>query len=110
RAIKDDIGNHLRDPDLSASAVAKRLRISDSYLRKLFESEDTSFSNFVLRRRLVRAYRLLTDPRWAGRNVASIAFASGFGDLSYFNRSFKRLYGATPTDVRSGAGNQRTIL
>jgi AraC-like DNA-binding protein len=109
RAVKDDIEIHLHDPDLSAAAVAKRLRISDSYVRKLFENDDTSFGDFVLRRRLVSAHRRLTDPRWTSRNIASIAFASGFGDLSYFNRSFKRLYGATPSDVRSGASNQTTI-
>jgi len=70
-------------------------------MRKLFEHEGTSFTDFVLTRRLVRAHRLLTNPLWANRNIASIAFASGFGDLSYFNRTFKRLYGATPSDARS---------
>jgi AraC-like DNA-binding protein len=105
-AVKSDIETHLRDPDLSAVTVAKRLRISDSYIRKLFAGDNTSFSEFLLRRRLVRAYRLLTDPRWMGRNIASIGFASGFGDLSYFNRTFKRLYGGTPSDIRylSGIG------
>jgi AraC-like DNA-binding protein len=107
RAIKSDIEAHLTDSELSPSAVAKRQRISDSYIRKLFEYENTSFSEFVLTRRLMRAHRLLTNSPWANRNIASIAFASGFADLSYFNRTFKRLYGATPSDVRS-AGNVDT--
>jgi AraC-like DNA-binding protein len=104
RAIKSDIEAHLTDPELSPSAVAKRQRISDSYIRKLFESEGTSFTDFVVTRRLVRAHRLLTSPLWTHRNIASVAFASGFADLSYFNRTFKRRYGATPSDVRSGKG------
>jgi AraC-like DNA-binding protein len=29
---------------------------------------------------------------------------SGF-DLSYFNRAFRRRYGATPSDVQAGANN-----
>jgi AraC-like DNA-binding protein len=103
-AIKSDIEAHLTDPQLSPSAVAKRQRISDSYIRKLFAYEDTSFTDFVLMRRLAKAHRLLVDPRWADRNIASIAFASGFADLSYFNRTFKRLHGATPSDIRSAAG------
>jgi AraC-binding-like domain len=41
RATKSDIETHLTDADLSASAVAKRQRISDSYIRKLFEGDDT---------------------------------------------------------------------
>lgn len=102
RAIEADIEAHLTDPELSPSVVGKRQRISESYIRKLFEGENTSFTDFVLKRRLVRAHRMLTDPRWVKRNVASIAFASGFGDLSYFNRTFKRLYHSTPSDVRAG--------
>jgi hypothetical protein len=33
----------------------------------------------------------------------SIAFEAGFGDLSYFNRSFRRRYAACPSDVRKVA-------
>jgi AraC-like DNA-binding protein len=101
RAIKSDIEAHLAHEDLSPGAVARRQKVSDSYIRKLFEGEGTSFSQFVLNRRLVRAHRMLTDRRWADRSIAGIAFEAGFGDLSYFNRAFKRLYGATPSDIRS---------
>jgi AraC-like DNA-binding protein len=50
------------------------------------------------------AYRLLTNPRLGDRSIASVAFDSGFADLSYFNRTFRRRYSATPTEVRSDAG------
>jgi AraC-like DNA-binding protein len=100
RAIKCDIEAHLAHGDLSPAAVARRQRISDSYIRKLFKGEGTSFSEFVLVRRLVRAHRMLTDRRWADRSIASIAFESGFGDLSYFNRTFKRFYGTPPSEIR----------
>jgi len=99
-AIKADIEAHLASGGLSPDAVAKRQQISDSYIRKLFESEGTSFSQFVLGRRLERARRMLADPRWTSRSIASIAFEAGFGDLSYFNRTFKRCYGLTPSEVR----------
>jgi AraC-like DNA-binding protein len=100
RAIKSDIEAHLAHGDLSPAAVAKRQRISDSYIRKLFGGEGTSFSEFVLARRLVRARRMLTDRRRADVSIASIAFEAGFGDLSYFNRTFKRFYGSPPSDIR----------
>jgi AraC-like DNA-binding protein len=100
RAIKGDIEAHLATGNLSPGAVAKRQQISDSYIRKLFESEGTSFSQFVLDRRLERARRMLTNPALTSRSIASIAFDAGFGDLSYFNRAFKRCYGATPSEVR----------
>jgi AraC-like DNA-binding protein len=101
RAIKSDIELHLTYGDLSPGVVARRQGVSDSYIRKLFAGEGTSFSQFVLNRRLVRAQRMLTDRRWADRSVAWIAFETGFGDLSYFNRTFKRFYGNTPSEVRA---------
>jgi AraC-like DNA-binding protein len=100
-AIKTDIEARLDDPDLSPSAVARRQRISESYIRTLFAGDGTSLSDFVLHRRLVRAHRMLAYGPRDERSIASIAFVCGFGDLSYFNRTFKRLYGATPSDVRS---------
>jgi len=45
-------------------------------------------------------YRRLRDPRLAGRTVSSIAHDAGFGDLSYFNRTFRRRYGVTPSGAR----------
>jgi AraC-like DNA-binding protein len=101
RAIKSDIEAHLADGNLSPGVVARRQKVSDSYIRKLFAGEGTSFSQFVLARRLVRAHRTLTDRRWAERSIAWIAFEVGFGDLSYFNRTFKHFYGTTPSDIRS---------
>ena len=100
RAIKADIEAHLALGDVSAASVARRQNVSDSYIRKLFEGEQTSFSEFVLGRRLLRVHRLLMDPRRVNQSIASLAFEVGFGDLSYFNRAFKRLYGATPSEIR----------
>jgi AraC-like DNA-binding protein len=104
RAIKADIAERLAQDDLTVAAVASRQRISESYVRKLFESEGSSFSKWVLGERLVRAYRMLTDPRFAGRSITSVAFAAGFGDVSYFNRSFRRRFGATPSEIRAETG------
>lgn len=102
-AIKADIAERLAQDDLTVAAVASRQRISESYVRKLFESEGSSFSEWVLGERLIRAHRMLTDPRFAGRSITSVAFDAGFGDVSYFNRSFRRRFGATPSEIRAEA-------
>ncbi len=108
-AIKADIRTHLDRRDLSVVAVAARQHVTPRYVQLLFEGEGTTFSQFVLEQRLARAHQLLTSPRHAGWTVSAVALASGFGDLSHFNRSFRRRYGATPSDVRcAGRSPQRT--
>ena len=102
KAVKQEIAANLGTPALSLERVAARLGISPSYVRKLFEGEETSFSDYVLAQRLLYAHRLLTNPALLSRPIAAIAFDAGFGDLSYFNRAFRRCYGATPSEVRSG--------
>lgn len=87
--------------DLSVGSVSAQLGLTPRNLQRLFESEGTTFSEFLLAQRLSRAHRMLTEPRLAQSAVGAIAYDAGFGDLSYFNRSFKRRYGATPRDVRN---------
>jgi AraC-like DNA-binding protein len=87
--------------DLSVGAVATHLGLTPRNLQRLFESEGTTFSEFLLSQRLCRAHRMLTEPRLAQNPVGTIAYDAGFGDLSYFNRSFKRRFGVTPRDVRN---------
>jgi AraC-like DNA-binding protein len=100
QAIKSDIAQNLSDCELSVSGVAMRHRVTPRYVQMLFASEGITFSEFVLERRLALAHRLLTDRRLANRPVSSIAFDVGFGDVSYFNRTFRRRYDATPSDIR----------
>jgi AraC-like DNA-binding protein len=103
RAIMTDICTHLGEGDLSVAEIAQRQRVTPRYIHKLFENEGLTYSSFVLGQRLARAHRMLSDPRFADRSVSSIAFDVGFGDLSYFNRTFHRHYGATPTGIRQSA-------
>jgi AraC-like DNA-binding protein len=67
----------------------------------LFQDEETSFTAFVLEQRLERARRMIRDAQGAERMISAVAFASGFSDLSYFNRVFRRRFGMTPSDLRA---------
>jgi AraC-like DNA-binding protein len=107
RAIKADIVRNFADRQLSIEAVALRNGITPRYVSMLLEGDATTFSEFVLAQRLHRAHLMLTDQRWSDRTVSSVAFDAGFGDLSYFNRAFRRRYGATPSDVRRKARSEQ---
>ncbi len=102
QAVLDEIGRHFAAPDFGPGQVTARLGISERYLRQLLEESGTSFSALVLERRLQWARQRLLDRREAQR-IADIAYDVGFSDLSYFNRSFRRRFGATPSEVRGEA-------
>jgi AraC-like DNA-binding protein len=103
REIKADIAEKLASSNLSVETVAMRQQVSPRYVQMLFEQEGTTFSQYVIGQRLLRAHRMLTDPRFADRSITSLAFDAGFGDSSYFNRAFRRCYGGTPSEVRADA-------
>jgi AraC-like DNA-binding protein len=88
---------------LSMRAVAAGQHISPRYLQKLFKENGTTFTQFVVGRRLARAGQMLSDPRLAHHPITAIAFDSGFQDLSYFNRTFRCRFGCTPSEFRAAS-------
>jgi|SRR5580698_3484538 AraC-like DNA-binding protein len=106
-AVLREIENRIGDPGLSAISIARLLGITSRYVHLLLEETGKSFTYHVLERRLERAVVLLRDPRWRYRKIAEIAAESGFTDLSYFNRAFRRHFGTTPSDIRATASHGR---
>jgi AraC-like DNA-binding protein len=101
-AILRVIESRSSDPNLNAITVAEMLGVTPRYVHLLLEETGKSFTHHVLERRLERAAALLRDPRWRYRKIADIAAEAGFADLSYFNRTFRRRFGATPSAMREG--------
>jgi len=102
-AVKRDIDRNLAEASLSVDALALRHSCTSRSIQRLFEAEGTTLTEYVLAQRLGRAYRLLADPRRRAGKISAVAFDCGFGDVSYFNRMFRRRYGASPSDVRAQA-------
>jgi AraC-like DNA-binding protein len=102
-AIKRDVIANLGDSSLSLTAVAARHGITPRYVNMLFEREGTTFTAFVIEQRLARAYAMLADPRTLTQKISAISHDCGFHDLSWFHRTFRRRYGATPSDIREAA-------
>ena len=98
---KSFIVAHSHRRDISISAVAASLNVTPRYVQRLFRDESTTFTKFLLEQRLEKAHLALRDRRLAARAIGAIAFAFGFGDLSYFNRSFRKRYGISPSGLRA---------
>lgn len=101
-AMKKHMLEHLGDSSFSVNEVARAQGVTLRYVQMLFERDGETFSSFLLRSRLALAHRQLTNPV-STRPIGMIAADCGFGDLSHFNQSFRRAYGATPSDVRNRA-------
>jgi AraC-like DNA-binding protein len=100
KVAKSFIASNSHRRDLSVAALAASLNVTPRYVQRLFEADGTTFSEFVTAQRLARAHRLLCEPQASAAAISTIAYDVGFGDLSYFNRRFRRQYGMTPRDVR----------
>lgn len=99
-AIKADLA---QDATLDIGQLAAGHRISPRYIQMLFEDAGTTFSEYVVERRLATAREMLNSPRYRNWSIAAIALEAGFNDLSHFNRRFKRRYSTTPTEARGQA-------
>lgn len=64
------------------------------FSRKFKKLYGMTFQEYVVRRRMQEAMRLLKNPSAA---VTDVCFAVGYTDLSYFTRTFRRYIGTSPS-------------
>lgn len=102
-ALKADIEARLERQDLGVETIASLHGVTARTIQKLFESEGRTFSDYVIDRRLERVWARLVAADHDTPSISAIAFEAGFGDLSYFNRRFRRRYGRSPSEVRANA-------
>ncbi len=85
--------------EITIEEISRFCHYSKSYFMKFFkEIMGTSFIQYLNDYRLDTAARLLLE---TSDNVMTIALDSGFENLSYFNRSFKKKFGVTPGKYRT---------
>lgn len=91
------IADHFSE-NITIEQVAEHCCYSKSYFMKFFkENMGVSFVAYLNDYRLELASKMLTD---TSDNIVDIAFNTGFDNLSYFTRCFKRKYGLTPGKYR----------
>ena len=97
---KTHIIAHSHRREISIGSVATHFCVTPRYLQRLFEEDGTTFSEFLVMQRLSQAHRRLCEADCSDIPISTIAYDCGFGDLSYFNRRFRRAYGLTPREAR----------
>jgi AraC-like DNA-binding protein len=78
--------------------VAQKAGVSVTYLCRIFKAyAGKTVIGYLVERRIQAA---IWKIREGGEKIISIALACGFNDVAYFNRTFKRIVGCTPSAYR----------
>lgn len=84
--------------NLSLREAARLYFVNEKYIGRLFKQQTGhTFHEYLNNVRLEKAAAYLLDTRI---NMISVALSSGFQNVAYFNRLFRRKYGMSPSGYR----------
>ena len=90
-----------KDPDYSAKDLAKELKTNTRYLSAVVNSRfGMNYSCLLNEYRVKDALHLLTDKRYADKNVEEISAMVGFANRQSFYAAFYKNVGETPNGYR----------
>lgn len=101
---------HISDPAMTPSALARQHNISLRYLQMLFAERGSSPARWLRDERLARCRADLADPRNDHLTVAAIGARWGMYGASQVSRLFQRRYGVAPSDFRRQRAELRAAL
>jgi AraC-like DNA-binding protein len=83
---------------ITLAEVAEEAHLSKEAFCRFFKLRTRkTFTDYLLHLRINEAQKLLQE---TDLSISEIGYRVGFENLSYFNRSFKRIAGMTPREVR----------
>ena len=92
------IREHLSEPDLCPSAVARRIDLDlPVFCRAFKQVTGLTCTDYIALERIRVAKRLLSREDLL---VKEVAYSVGFENANYFSRRFKEMEGRTPTSYR----------
>ena len=96
--ISDILEINLKNDRFDVADLAREMKMSRSQIyRKLKAITNRSASQFIRETRLRKAKELIEKD---GKTMAEIAYEVGFSSPSYFDKSFHKLYGFPPGEVK----------
>ena len=100
-ATKEHILVHLTDSSISPTTISKEMGFSVRYLHWLFNQEDETVSQYIMRKRIEFAQTLLNSSANTFFSITDVAFICGFNDSTHFSRRFKQQVGLSPSKYRN---------
>lgn len=101
RKIIDYISENYKNP-ITLADLAKLVNLSETGMSRIFRNvTGMSCIDYVIDYRLSRAMSML---RFSDKSIIEIAYDTGFNNISYFNRTFKKHFNQTPSECRKNKG------
>ena len=88
------MSRNLSSPELTVGEIARRMNISEIYLRKLFDKHLSTTPFAKLREMRMARARLLVKEK---RGLAEVSAAVGYSDVFQFSRAYKKHFGYPPS-------------
>ncbi len=96
------LNEHFTDADMSVELLCRELHVSASYFSAIYKQETKeTFHQTLTRLRMDLSMQLLTTTT---KKTTEIAQSVGLADPSYFSHAFKRYFGVSPSQARTGKG------
>ena len=101
------VESRIDDPELSISEIAAEMGVSRAqFFRKVKAVSDISPQKLILSIRMKMAVEILRAQKY---NISEVAYKVGFNDPAYFSKSFKSVFGMSPTEfLRQSEGQTLT--
>lgn len=94
KKISDYVEQNFQDPSLSVSQIAEHFGMSVSYLGSIYKKVNhLSIIQSITNIRIEHAQRLLKE---GNLKITEIAESSGYSDVYYFSKKFKKTCGCSP--------------
>lgn len=94
--IYQHVEEHFKEA-IDTNEIAKKVSLSvPAFCRYFKKATKLTYTDFVNQYRINHAKKLLIQDR----NVTEACFESGFENLSYFNRTFKKITGENPSTFK----------
>lgn len=96
-AVRNYINDHMKE-EVTLASLAEQFHFSPQYLAKKFKEEyHTTIINYLTQLRMDKACSLLSHTELS---IQEVAEESGFEELNYFSKVFKKNFGMSPTSYR----------
>jgi len=90
--------NRFENENITLKEISNHVNMSPATFCRYFKKHfHKTFTNFLNEVRVGHACKLLQE---TNKNIAEIGFASGYNQLTHFNRQFKEIVGYSPKEYR----------